>query len=83
MAKADQWREILWDEDEPPADVELLLGHWDHMTGTTVWRQEIDVWKSTRGGWVKGYHTHWMPAPQPPVPTLAKLLAIAALKTRS
>lgn len=60
----DDWREIT-EDDEPPRDVELLLGWW-RTWPERKWESPAGLYGSTRGGWIHGQATHWQPLPAAP-----------------
>ncbi len=53
------------DIETAPKDVELLLGWW--RSGLErKWEYASGLAGSTKGGWLHGQATHWMPIPAPP-----------------
>jgi len=54
------WREIT-DEDRPPNDEEVLMGCWENWP-SQKWVVEYGLYGSTKGGWISGSVTHWLPA---------------------
>lgn len=62
-AKVPKWRIIT--EDEPPLDVNLLLAYFNEWP-SPQWTVESGWAGSTRGGWLHGQATHWMPLPETP-----------------
>jgi len=55
------WREIT-EEDTPPRDVDVILGHWLTVSTRPVeWIVEVGLYGSSRGGWIHGSATHWLP----------------------
>lgn len=63
------WREIT-EDNEPPRDVELLLGWW-RTWPERKWEYASGLYGSTKGGWVHGNATHWQTLPAPPVPEMS------------
>jgi hypothetical protein len=60
-------RSIQWQPIETaPKDVPVLLGWEDSFR--REWEYEAGLYGSTRGGWLHGQATHWMPLPSPPSP---------------
>lgn len=54
------WREIT-DEDRPPNDEEVLMGCWENWP-SQKWMVEYGLYGSTKGGWIHGRMTHWLPS---------------------
>jgi len=53
------WREIT-EEDRPPNDTDVLMGYWETWP-REGWHVECGHYGSTRGGWIHGRVTHWLP----------------------
>ena len=60
------WRPIT-DDDCPPKDVPVLMGFWQAWP-REEWVVEYGLYGSTKGGWIHGCMTHWLPdwLPTPP-----------------
>lgn len=54
------WREIT-EDDQPPRDTEVLMGCWESWP-RQQWVVEFGLYGSTRGRWIHGRMTHWLPA---------------------
>jgi hypothetical protein len=54
------WREIT-EDDRPPNDVEVLMGCWESWP-RNQWVVEYGLYGSTKGGWIHGRMTHWLPS---------------------
>jgi len=64
-----QWREIT-EDDRPPNDTNVIMGCWESWP-TRQWVTEIGLYGSTKGGWIHGRMTHWLPLDfLPPPPAL-------------
>jgi hypothetical protein len=59
------WRTMNDEENLPPADQDVQLGWWRDFPNR-VWQQKVGYARSSRGGWLDGQATHWMPLPSPP-----------------
>lgn len=55
-----EWKPI----ESAPKDEKLLLGWFATYDGQ--WQQTVDLAHCTRGGWMHGQATHWLPLPQGP-----------------
>jgi hypothetical protein len=55
-----RWREIT-EDDRPPNDVEVLMGCWESWP-RNQWVVEYGLYGSTKGGWIHGRMTHWLPS---------------------
>jgi hypothetical protein len=71
VSDAVAWREIT-EDDRPPNDVEVLMGCWESWP-RQQWVVEYGLYGSTKGGWIHGRMTHWLPSSILPVPPLATL----------
>jgi hypothetical protein len=56
-----EWQPI----ETAPKDIDLLLGWWREWP-ERVWESSAGLAGSTKGGWLHGQATHWMPMPTPP-----------------
>ena len=56
-----KWRPI----DTAPRDADVLLGWWQDWP-ERQWECAAGLAGSTKGGWLHGQATHWMPLPAPP-----------------
>ena len=56
-----EWQPI----ETAPKDVVLLLGWYGFGD---KWETCTDYYHNSRGGWLHGQATHWMPLPEPPTP---------------
>lgn len=54
------WREIT-EEDRPPNDTDVLMGCWQTWP-EAIWLVEYGHYGSTKGGWIHGRMTHWLPS---------------------
>lgn len=54
------WREIT-EDDRPPNDEFVLMGCWESWPGDE-WVVEYGLYGSTKGGWIHGRMTHWLPS---------------------
>ena len=54
------WRKIT-EEDRPPNDVNVIMGCWQKWP-TEEWIVEYGLYGSTKGGWIHGRMTHWLPS---------------------
>lgn len=67
--KVTEWREIT-EDDQPPRDVPVLMGCWEKWP-RDEWVVEFGLYGSTKGGWIHGRMTHWLPSSfLPSAPTL-------------
>lgn len=60
MGKEAAWREIT-EDDRPPNDEPVLMGCWESWP-RNEWVVEYGLYGSTKGGWIHGRMTHWLPA---------------------
>lgn len=54
------WRKIT-EDDRPPNDIEVLMGCWENWP-QQKWIVEYGLYSSTKGGWIDGRMTHWLPS---------------------
>lgn len=64
MVRETAWRPI----ESAPKDKELLLGWWSTWP-ELFWEVAAGLYGSTKGRWIHGQATHWMPLPAPPALT--------------